>query len=40
LPAFGVVSTILPEFSDKTEIFGYKAMIYAILSIGAMGFIV
>ena len=40
LPAFGVISTILPEFSDKTEIFGYKAMVYAILSIGAMGFIV
>jgi cytochrome c oxidase subunit I len=37
LPAFGVVSEILPVFSRK-PLFGYKAFVFATASIGALGF--
>ena len=39
LPGMGVTSHLLATFSRK-PVFGYKAMVYAILSIGFLGFLV
>ncbi|OJY38080.1 MAG: cytochrome c oxidase subunit I [Rhizobiales bacterium 65-9] len=39
LPAFGIVSHIISTFSKK-PIFGYLGMAYAMVAIGAVGFIV
>jgi cytochrome c oxidase subunit I len=39
LPGMGVASQLLSTFSRK-PIFGYKAMVYAMLSIGLLGFVV
>jgi cytochrome c oxidase subunit 1 len=39
LPAMGLTSQLLSVFSRK-PIFGYKAMVYAMLSIGFLGFMV
>ncbi len=39
LPAFGIVSEILPTFSRK-PLFGYVSMVYAIASIAFLSFIV
>jgi len=39
IPAFGVVSQIISHFANK-PIFGYLGMVYAMLSIGLLGFIV
>ena len=39
LPAFGIVSQVISTFSRK-PIFGYLGMVYAMVSIGFIGFIV
>jgi cytochrome c oxidase subunit I len=39
LPAFGIVSEIIPTFARK-RLFGYDAMVYAIASIAFLSFIV
>ena len=39
LPAFGIISTIIPAFSRK-KLFGYDSMVYATASIALLSFIV
>jgi len=39
IPGFGIVSQIISIFSNKS-VFGYIGMVYAIISIGVLGFIV
>lgn len=39
IPGFGIISQILAKFSNK-PIFGYLGIVYAIISIGILGFIV
>ena len=39
IPGFGIISQVLSAFADK-PIFGYTGMVYAMLSIGVLGFIV
>src|SRR3546814_12883882 len=39
LPAFGIVSEIIPTFSRK-PLFGYQAMVYAIAAIAFLSLIV
>jgi heme/copper-type cytochrome/quinol oxidase subunit 1 len=39
LPAFGIVSHVVSNYVNKS-VFGYLGMVYAILSIGILGFVV
>jgi len=39
IPAFGIISQVISTFAEK-PIFGYYGMVYAMLSIGVLGFIV
>ena len=39
LPAFGIISQVIATFSRK-PIFGYLPMVYAMVSIGVLGFVV
>ena len=39
IPAFGVISQVIAKFSNK-PVFGYVGMVYAMISIGGLGFIV
>jgi cytochrome c oxidase subunit 1 len=39
LPGFGIISAIIPTFARK-PLFGYKLMVWAIISIGILGYMV
>jgi len=39
IPGFGIVSTTISAASNKS-IFGYLGMVYAMMSIGVLGFVV
>jgi cytochrome c oxidase subunit 1 len=40
MPGFGIVRQVIHVYSRKRAVFGYIGMVYAIIGIGALGFIV